>query len=138
MKNLLILLMFMAQGSLAMNRESGGRQSAAAVYVDFKSLGNGIDESTLKFMEELITQAVSEDLVKEIVRTYRPYEGERTICVHFHGGHFDGAGPRYYFVKALASSILNDSQPRTDVYVGISCQDITKATKQDLKRISEI
>lgn len=138
MKSLIFLSWLVAQSALGVNRESGGAggnlKLAAAVFVSFKSLGNGIDSTTLQLTEKLTKQAISEGMIKEMVTTPWGHEGEVTICVHFQGGPFNGVGPSREFVKTLAPSILKDTQPRTDVFIGLSCDDITKATKQDLAK----
>lgn len=113
------------------NRESGGRESARAVFVEFNSFGAGIDQSTKQFTDSLVEMAVANDEVVDLEVQQRGREGETYYCVHF-----KESVQRYAFIANLAKPIVHDTQnhgKRTSVFLGMSCEDRDSATEQDLR-----
>lgn len=115
------------------NRESGGRNQASAVYVDFKSFGAGIDSVTLNIFESLVANATAQGQVVDLTAEPMGREGETLRCVDL-----QDAQQRYYFIQSLAPSILADTQQvgsqRSAVYVGTDCHSFESATEQDLNQ----
>ena len=128
---LLSVVIFLSSISFAI-RESGGRNGASAVYVQFASYGTGVDLETQKHYESLVKVAKSQGIVLDETLIGRGREGETLNCVLL-ASAFD----RYNFIKELAPSILEDNMSnqfeRTYVYVGADCNDVRKATRQDLR-----
>lgn len=137
MKSFLVFTLIVTSLSAFANRESGGRASASAVFLNFTSPGNGIDVQSLNLADNLITQASQDGLVKEIVRKRWGREGEVTLCVHFQGGAHNGAAPSRDFIRGVANSIFMDTLDqglqRTKVLLGVSCKNIEEATEQSVE-----
>jgi hypothetical protein len=115
------------------NREGGGRVSASAVYVDFKSFGSGIDSDSLAVTDSLTELGVNDGTILEAKMDQKGREGERQICLLM-----SDAGARLKLISSLAPYILKDRKiegvTRTDVYVGTDCNDISRATLQDITK----
>jgi hypothetical protein len=133
MKTAVILLAIFTSSTALANRESGGRVAARAVYVNFMSVGAGIDRANLNEVEALIEQAKSSGAVVKNTKEQMGREGETNLCVEFNGNT-----DVYHFIKTIASSILSDARTsgsqRTQVLSGKTCGDVSSATLQDLTK----
>ncbi len=137
MKALLLCLTLMSTSLLAQeistfdNREGGGRVAASAVYVEFNSPGDGIDYEAYELYVDLVKSADEAGVLQEQTMRTWGREGERTGCVNF-----TDVGLSRKFISKLAPLIVvngpNQIQ-KTQVYVGVDCSDISKATLQDIK-----
>lgn len=131
MKSLLLSICILMGAKAFAIRESGGRMGSSAVYLDFRSYGTGIDSQTKTYVLGLIGEAGMKGQVVNQTSSIYGKEGESIECVQL-----NDATTRYYFVKAVAPYILNDTQiyghQRTAVFVGADCSDIESATEQDL------
>lgn len=130
MKIFIVMSLF-ANLCFAGNRESGGRETANAVYVEFTSVGMGIDYASKSTYDNLLANAkMSGEVVSENSQ-YIGREGEVRVCVQL-----QNANQRYYFIQSLAGSINNDRQSqgliRTHVFVGMNCISFENATEQAL------
>jgi hypothetical protein len=121
----------LAQERVAMEREGGGRPSANAVYVVFSSFGTGINNYTKSLAKEYIDNGIENNTIKKATFERWGREGEITFCADFRKSE-----DRVRFVNAIYSSIIDDHNglpiKRTDVLVGIDCEDISKATSQQI------
>lgn len=133
MKQVIFICLLIASSISMANRESGGREGASAVYVDFRSIGSGIDTQSLNVFKALYQGAKSRGEVLDTTSERLGREGEVRFCVKL-----SNANQRYQFIKSLASSIVADTQKhmakRTAVLVGMECRSIDSATEQDLLR----
>ncbi|MFZ3231238.1 MAG: hypothetical protein WA160_13605 [Pseudobdellovibrio sp.] len=115
------------------NRESGGREGASAIYVDFKSIGSGIDTVSAETFAKLSSEALENGNVVDSTAEQIGREGESLYCIKL-----TNANLRYEFIKALAVPIIADRQAtgvqRTAVYVGMECHSFETATEQDITR----
>jgi len=131
MKSLITIGLLLSSVCFA-NRESGGRSSASAVFVDFYSIGQGIDHNTLAVYESLHSQAVANNQVLASTSEARGREGEMLRCVQL-----TDATLRYEFIRSLAPAILADTRAsnaqRTAVYVAVDCNSFDSATEQNLE-----
>lgn len=132
MKMIIGLCLLVASISYA-NRESGGRNGVSAVYVEFRSFGTGIDQSALQTYQQLAWAAKSRGEVITSKTLQKSREGELLHCVLLKDAY-----QRHNFVSSLAFSIKWDTKlvgrQRTHVYVGSNCDDVTKATLQDISK----
>ncbi len=131
MKNL-VLALLMVTGPIALaNRESGGRLAARAVYVQFTSIGTGIDYFTQKKLQQYIAKAKHSKKIADYTYEQKGREGEATYCVRP-----KDVVDRVSIIKAIAPSIVKDTKgmgvQRTHVLLGMSCGDINMAVEQDL------
>lgn len=124
MKNLIggVVLFLMAFSAQAASK---------SVYLDFISIGTGIDSFTYRLSQDFAKTALEQGKVTE--QTLKPWgrEGERTFCVSFVKS-FDA----HLYIRNLTNSILSDASAervqRTKVFLGEDCSDISKAVEQDL------
>lgn len=109
----------------------GGRSSPAAVYVNFSSTAEGIDEKTLKLAREYLTDAEVRRLVIDKTFDRRSRNGSTSLCIQF----IDTL-ERYKFMRTVIESIRMDYQrtgtERTMVYVGMKCRQIGRAHRVTL------
>lgn len=110
----------------------GGRNSIRGVYVQFNSVGTGIDQATFAQYLGLVEFAKTQGLVMDEKLAQKGREGEVQACVVVDGTI------GYRLIKVLAPAILQDRQnlgiSRTEVYVGQNCDDVSAATSQDLEQ----
>ncbi len=133
MKRVIFISLLIGSSICMANRESGGREGASAIYVDFRSLGAGIDQQTLNSYMVLLRAATSRGEVLDSTSEKSGREGELRFCVKL-----ANSTQRYYFIQSLAPSILADIQlvmnKRTAVYLGMECRSFNSATEQDLRK----
>ncbi len=131
MKNL-VLVLIMVAGPLALaNRESGGRLAARAVYVQFTSIGTGIDYFTQKKLQQYIAKAKHSKKIADYTYEQKGREGEAFYCVEL-----KDVLDRVVMIKAVAPSIVKDTKgmgvQRTHVLLGMACGNADMAVEQDL------
>ena len=109
----------------------GGRNSIRGVYFHFNSVGTGIDGAALRQYLGLVETAKTQNLIIKETYVQKGREGEIQACVML------DASVGYQIIKALAPSIVEDRQvlgaSRTEVYVGLDCENVSEATLQDLE-----
>ena len=112
-------------------REGGGRRGATAVFVVFSSFGTGIDSVTAGKTQKSIAKFDREGTVVRKSKSHWGREGETTYCVEFNSPFLP-----HQFIKGIAPSILKDrattGMERTDVFSGISCDNIEAASRQNI------
>jgi hypothetical protein len=130
MKTLILFLMLSAS-VVSVQASGGGGYYATSVYVKFMSTGSGINRVALEKLKSLLLVGTNTGEVLTAKQRSLGREGERVICVQLRE-----QGSRYAFIRRLAPSIVNDKMSnglnRTEVYVGFSCDDIKKASLQNL------
>lgn len=134
MKSLLLVSAFlMGSLSIAANRESGGRNDNATVFVEFRGENQGYDLQTFYIFKDSVEAAKSRSEVLNLTRTPVGRAGDVRFCVQL-----QDATQRYNLLSRLAPSIRQDAHmlgfQRTILYAGASCEDFESATEQDINQ----
>lgn len=130
MKTMLTAFIILSSlNSFAVNRESGGRESASAVYVNFFSPGNGINYEAYDLTRKLMNEAEDQGKIQELTIEFYGREGERKVCLKY-----KRAEDSRELVRMIAPTILADKFSRTKVYIGKKCGDMESATQQDISK----
>jgi hypothetical protein len=129
MKSLLLSAILLASVLTQSLAQASGSFYATSVFVRLLDLGSGIDQATSDRVGALVRQGKANGAVVKASR--KAALGQVVYCVQLRE-----QGSRYAFIRDLAPSILKDQaqagRARTQVLVGFSCNDISRASLQDL------
>lgn len=134
MKSLLLAsALLLSSLSIAANRESGGRNESATVFVEFRNENQGYDLQTFEIFKMSFEGAKARNEVLNFTKTAVGRAGDVRFCVQL-----QDATQRYNFLSQLAPSIRQDAHmlgfQRTILYAGASCEDFESASEQDINQ----
>lgn len=119
--------------------DGGSDRVASAVFIQFWGYGyQGVDAPGLNYANDIIKDAEILNLVKDQYQQAIGYFGQTQLCVQFQGEPHSGALFARGFIKQMSRQVLADQYyyglvvPRTHVYLGKNCSQLSLATKQDL------
>lgn len=104
------------------------RFAPSALYLDFYSIGAGIDDDILEYTENAVFQQLSEGVIDFYETTRWGREGEITLCMEYNNVN----SSRELLSKIVPEMYSLTRNPMVNVYLGDSCGDKAKATLQDI------